>query len=189
MDLDEIEQLRILLDNASRRLDKAVAEVNQSQIDVAIGRTAYFDRLTIGSGAVIAAMISFLGTHLSTLHPEWLLRCSLVSLTLTMLAGLYRSFRYPYYIMQVRKVSWIEAERNHQQIRHKQGLAIGPPADIVAKMVEGYGASDAKLDTVVKGCIKKRERSLKECHWAEAACLFAVGVAMVSLVWLALCTF
>jgi hypothetical protein len=106
-----------------------------------------------------------------------------------MLAGLYRSFRYPYYIMQVRKVAWIEAERKHQQIKHNLRLATGPSVDMAAGLVEGFSASDAKLDTVVKDCVINREHLLKECHWAEGVCLFAIGVAMVSLVWLALSTF
>jgi hypothetical protein len=192
----EIQRLKILLDNASENLNKSIAAINQSQIDVANGRTAYFDRLTIGAGAVIAAIISFLGGHASTLHPEWLLRCSLVSLTLGLLAGLYRSFRYPYYIMQVRKVVWIEAARHHQKIKGEFIVADGPSFDIntgnlinKARISEEYGTSDAELDTVTKDNIKKRELLLKECHSAEAVCLAAIAIAMFSLVWLALCTF
>jgi hypothetical protein len=126
----EVQRLKILLESASESLNKSIADINQSQIDVANGRTAYFDRLTIGAGAVIAAIVSFLGGHTSTLHPEWLLRCSLVSLSLAMLAGLYRSFRYPYYIMQVRKVVWIEAARHHQKIKGEFIVASGPSVDI-----------------------------------------------------------
>jgi hypothetical protein len=192
----EIQRLKILFGNASESLNKAIAEINQSQIDVANGRTAYFDRLTIGTGAVIAAIVSFLGGHASTLHPEWLLRCSLVSLTLALLAGLYRSFRYPYYIMQVRRVVWIEAARYEQKIRGELIVASGPTVAIrtgnlinKTKILEEFGSSDVELDTVIKDNIKKRELLLKECHSAEAVCLAAIAIAMFSLVWLALCTF
>jgi len=38
----EIQRLKLLLDSASENLDKSIIEINQSQIDVANGRTAYF---------------------------------------------------------------------------------------------------------------------------------------------------
>jgi len=192
----EIQRLKILLDNASEALNKAIAEINQSQIDVANGRTAYFDRLTIGAGAVIAAIVSFLGGHASTLHPEWLLRCSLVSLTIAMLAGLYRSYRYPCYILQAKKVVWDEAARHYQKIKGENISASCNPVDLhtgnfinKGKLSEEYEIANAELDTGIKNDIMKRERLLKEWQSAEAVCLFAVGFAMVSLVWLALCTF
>jgi hypothetical protein len=188
--------LKILLDNASENLNKAIADLNQNQIDVANGRTAYFDRLTIGAGAVIAAIISFLGSHASTLHPEWSLRCSLVSLTLAILAGLYRSFRYPYYILQARKVIWIEAARHHEKVKGEWIAACGDVLNVLTgnpintgNSQEKWGTADAELGTALKGDIKKREHLLSECHLTEAVCLIAIGVAMVSLVWLALCTF
>ena len=130
MNYVEIQRLKLLHDSANKALDKSIAEINQSQIDAANGRTAYFDRLTIGAGAVIAAIVSFLGSQASTLHPEWSLRCSLVSLTLAILAGLYRSFRYPYYILQARKVNWIEAARHHQKIKGELIVASGPSVDL-----------------------------------------------------------
>jgi hypothetical protein len=192
----EVQRLTILFEDAGRALEKAISDINQGQIDAANGRTAYFDRLTIGAGAVIAAIVSLLGGHASTLHPEWLLRCSLVSLTLAMLAGLYRSYRYPGYILQVHKIVWAEAARHHQKIKGENILANDLPIDVHTgkpidkeKLSKEYGIADAELDIEIKNDIKKRERLLKEWQTAEAACLFAVGVAMVSLVWLALCTF
>jgi hypothetical protein len=192
----ESQRLKILLDNASANLTKAIADINQGQIDAANGRTAYFVRLTIGAGAVIAAIVSFLGGHASTLHPEWLLRCSLVSLTLAMLAGLYRGHRYPCYILQDKKVIWDEAARHYQKIKGENILASSNPVDLHTgnfinkeKLSKEYGLADTELDTEIKNEIKKRERLLKEWQSAEVVCLFAVGFAMVSLVWLALCTF
>jgi hypothetical protein len=193
---DVDQRLKILLDNASENLNKSIVGINQSQIDVANGRTAFFDRLTIGAGAVIAALISFLGSHASTLRPEWSLRCSLISLTLAILAGLYRSFRYPYYIIRAKKVIWIEAARYHQKIKGELIVASGPIIDLntgnpinTAKVSKEYGASDIELENLINEESKVRDNLLKECHSAEAVCLAAIGVAMVSLVYLALCTF
>jgi hypothetical protein len=54
---------------------------NQIQVDSAKDRTPYFEKLTIGCGAAIAATVSFLGgSDKHALHPTWVLRCSLVAL-------------------------------------------------------------------------------------------------------------
>lgn len=192
----EIPRLKILLSNASERLDKSIADLNQSLIDVASDRTALFDRLTIGSGAVIAAIVSFLGGHASTLHPAWALRCSLIALASAIVAGLYRSYRYPYYIMQVRKTDWIEAQLSHQRRRFDLILADGPSVDIntgspisKAKIKAECEESVAKDAAVVEEMVRLRNRLLKESHWAEGISLAAIGVAMVSLVVLALRSF
>jgi hypothetical protein len=196
MNETDIPRLKILLTNASERLDKTIADLNQSLIDVASDRTAFFDRLTIGAGAVIAAIVSFLGSHASTLRPEWALRCSLIGLALAIVAGLYRSYRYPYYVTQVRKTEWIEAQLNHQRRRFDLILADGPSVDIhtgepisKAKIKAECEGSDAKDAAVVEEMVKLRDRLLKECHRAEGVCLAAIGLAMVSLVLLALLTF
>jgi hypothetical protein len=192
----ETQRLNVLMDDAEDRLNKAISEFNQSQIDAANGRTLYFERLTIGAGAVIAAIISFLGVHASTLHPEWSLRCSLVSLTVAILAGLYRSYRYPYYIMQVRKVIYNEAASHHQKIQCEHIMASRVPSDINTgklidkdKLSEDFRTRDAQLDTITNIDNKKCEHLLKECNSAEVVCVASIAVAMVSLVWLALCTF
>jgi hypothetical protein len=46
----EVQRLTILFEDAGRALEKAISDINQGQIDAANGRTAYFDRLTIGAG-------------------------------------------------------------------------------------------------------------------------------------------
>lgn len=196
MESVESARTKLLLDHASEQLNKAVADINQSQIDVANGRTSYFDRLTIGAGAVIAAIVSFLGSHAATLHPEWMLRCSLVALVVVILAGLYRSFRYPYYIMQAKKVVWIEAELHHQRCKGEHIKTIGPSVNLhdgrlidKTKLSRDYAESNAEVEVILKKQIALREHLLKECHVAEAFCLVATGVAMISLVWLALRTF
>lgn len=195
-DLVEAARLKVLEDNASARLDKTIVDLNQSQIDVANGRTAYFERLTIGAGAVITAIVSFLANHAAGLHPEWLLRCSLVSLVMVIVAGLYRSFRYPYYIMQARKAAWIEAALDHQRKKFAHILAVKNPVNVhtgqfINKTTVALDQKNslAEEEATVKRQDAMRDRLLRECHVAEVVCMAAVGIAMISLVCLALFNF
>lgn len=196
MDTVEYARTKLLLDHANKKLDKAIADINQIQMDVANGRTAYFDRLTIGAGAVIAAIVSFLGGHAATLRPEWTLRCSLVALAVVILSGLYRSFRYPYYIMQAKKVLWVEAELHRQRCKANHITTTESLVDIhdghlidKNELSTEYAQSNADVEVVLTKETAYRDRLLLEWHIAEVFCLVATGVAMLSLVWLALETF
>jgi hypothetical protein len=161
----EIQRLKLLFDNAREERQKAIASLNQTQIETASGRSAYFERLTIGSGAVIAAIVSFLGGHANALQPAWLLRASLISLALAMVAGLYRSYRYPYYMIHARRVAWIEASKYYQVCKANY-LRVAPEmvADIFsgkvidrAEALASYKTSDEQLESLVTDSTKQRE--------------------------------
>jgi len=64
-------------------------------LDGAKERTQFFEKLAIGAGATIAALVSFLGANNKrVLHPEWILRCALVALVVAMFGAMLRNYIY-----------------------------------------------------------------------------------------------
>jgi hypothetical protein len=53
----EIQRVRLLLDGADKQLRKVDADRERHQIESAQGRVDFYDRLTIGAGATIAALV------------------------------------------------------------------------------------------------------------------------------------
>lgn len=196
MDYEDAERLRLLLQHADRGLEEAVESLNQAQLDIAKERTQYFEKLTIGLGAAIAAIVSFLGAHAAKLQPVWILRSSLITLVLAMMAALYRNLRYPNYVLAVRNRLWIEASRYQQQCknnvfqveRNMISWQSGRPIDLQV-WTAGFKESDAGLESLVKERAERENRLLNEFKSAEYVCLFFICMAMISLVWLALCNF
>lgn len=195
-DYEEAARLRLLLQHADQSLDEAIKSLNQAQLDGAKERTQYFEKLAIGSGAAIAAIVSFLGTHAEKLQPVWILRCALIALVVAMIAALYRNLRYPYYFLAVRNRLWIEASRHQQQRRNDVfqvdrsivSLQSGTPIDL-QDWTSGFKTSDARLEVLVQERTEDENRLLNEFKSAEYVCLSFICIAMVSLVWLALCNF
>ena len=118
MDPHDATRLRHLLQNADQSLKDARADISQTQVDGAKEKTQYFEKLAIGSGASIAAIVSFLGTHTARLQPAWILRCSLISLAVALVAALYRNYRYMSYVFAVKERVWLEASRYQQQCKN-----------------------------------------------------------------------
>jgi hypothetical protein len=119
----DVQRLRLLLDGADKQLQKVEADREQSQLEGAKGREDFYDKLTIGAGATIAALVSFLGSHSTRLQPTWIFRGALISLVLTMIASLYRNYRYPNYVLQIHKISRIRCIRYQQQCK-KSNIAL-----------------------------------------------------------------
>jgi hypothetical protein len=194
--IQDAEHLHVLWKNSQKGLDEAIERLNQTQADGARERTQYFEKLAIGSGAAIAAIVSFVGTHAGKLHPAWILRCSLVALVVAMIAALYRNLRYPTYVLATYNKLWIEASRHQQQCkndvfladRNVRSLQSGGPIDL-QDCTAGFKESDAKLETLIIERTERENRLLKEFRAAEYVCISFVCVAMVSLVWLALANF
>lgn len=114
-DPQEAARLKHLADAASKQREKAAERFNQIQYEVATESTQFFEKLTIGSGATIAALVSFLGAQHATIRPHWILRTALILLATAVVAGLYRTFRYPYYKRDLNHKLWLEAAREDRQ--------------------------------------------------------------------------
>jgi hypothetical protein len=192
----ELQRLRMLAEAADKQLRKSEADIEQSQIDSSQGRVEYFEKITIGAGATIAALVSFLGSHSATLHPKWILRSSLICLGLTMLTALYRNFRYPNYVMQIRKISWIRCSRYQQRCRRDYlsedttavSIQTGESID-TAKTLKELDESDVDVGQLLEENEKMGERLRKQWKYAENLCLTLAFLSMAFLIWLGLSNF
>src|ERR1700733_3746757 len=105
---------------AEERVRKAGAKFNQVQADAAKDRTQYFEKLTIGCGAAIAAIVSFLGatSDRHPLHPKWVLPTTVAVLSFAMFAALYRNYRYQNYLINVFKKAYLQACLQEQRCKN-----------------------------------------------------------------------
>ena len=178
--------MQIRHERAQEQANKADAAAEQAKVDIAKERTQFFEKLAIGSGAAITALVSFLGAHSEKLRPPWILRTSLVSLVVAILAALCRSLTYQEYFPSTADILRSKLRLEEQKLKRERNL-------------QGGGEQPADVNRLA-GLIKETQEALpkKECEkrWlfrglktAEIVCLLAVAVAMVSLVWLALVNF
>ena len=193
---EDAARLRLLLQQSEQGVEEAATRLNQAQVDGAKERTQYFEKLAIGSGAAIAAIVSFLGAHTSSLHPKWILRGSLVSLVCALTAALYRNFRYPNYVLATYNRLWIEACRQQQQRKNDVfqadrsvvSLQSGTPINLL-EWTRDFKKSDSGLEALIKERTVLENRLLGEFKAAEFVCLVSICLAMISLVWIALSNF
>lgn len=183
------------LQHAREREKSANADIVQTSLDIAKRRTQYFEKLVIGSGATIAALVSFLGTHSTFLQPRWILRCALISLVVVLVAALYRNLRYPAYILAIKHRVWMERQRDRLSIQIKSYDVGVPTLDSSNQVVDQTSAetefkeNDASLSSAIQKKTKSEKYCLVEWRAAECVCLAGIVVAMISLVWLALRNF
>jgi hypothetical protein len=195
-DAQEIQRPQLLLDGADKQLRKVETDREKSQLEGAQGRVNFIDKLTIGAGAAIAALVSFLGSHSAGLHPRWILNSALTCLAFTMLAGLIRNYRYPNYVMQIHKISWIRCSIYQQQCRlnciradpNTVSIQTGKPINI-EKTIKDFTESEAQARAALTEQEKIGEHLLKQWTYAENLCLTFVFLSMVSLICLAIFNF
>jgi hypothetical protein len=179
-------------------LREAIHNYNQAQLDGAKDRTQYFEKLTIGSGAAIAAIVSFLGaSDKRSLHPEWTLRCSLVALVLALFTALYRNWRYQNYVLAVKRRLWSEAGRDEQRCRNDLflgaslpifGWDTGKPINMDEWKAK-FAKSDAEAESAIARCLKDEQHRFTEIRVAGNVCLGSICIAMAALVVLAFFNF
>jgi hypothetical protein len=181
---------------ADKRLKQVEADMAQGQIEGAKGRVDFYDKLALGSGATIAALVSFLGTHSTKLQPTWILRSALVFLVLTMIASLFRNYRYPNYVLQIHKISWIRCSRYQQQCRVNClkadptaiSIQTGEPVNLPKTMAD-FERSDAALHVILEDNERLGESLRKQWTYAQFVTVSFATFAMVFLVWLAIANF
>jgi hypothetical protein len=130
------------------------------------------------------------------LQPPWILRGALISLVLTIVAGLFRNYRYPNYVLQIHKISWIRCSRYQQQCRLNClkadptaiSIQTGQPIDL-SKTIKEFEKSDKDLEAVLKDNEKTGERLRKEWPYAQSLSIAFALLAMIFLVWLAIVNF
>jgi len=191
-DPTEAKRLEHLVNAATREASAAERQQHERQLELARDRTQYFEKIALGSGATIAAVVSFIGAHKDRLQPPWLFRAALVALVVAMFAAMYRNFRYPYYLMNVWqgfKLSKWEArersKRNYFAAVPAHSLQDGKPID-GAEWARDF---DSRIEPALKAKISEFARGEKatyrETQIAEALSLVAAVVGISFLVLLA----
>ena len=110
-------RLETLVKQAANHADKVEDELWKTSIRIAEERSAFFEKVALGCGATVAAVVSFLGAHSGRLTPQYLLRASLVTLVLSMLAAMYRNWRYPSYVLANYQTQQYEALLKRERSR------------------------------------------------------------------------
>jgi hypothetical protein len=166
--------------NALEALRDAENVLDQAQVDDVKDRAKYFENLTIGSGAAIAAIVSYLGAH--TLYPKWILRSSLVSLVIVMLAALCRTWVSARFKVALKLHAYRSAQFEYQECKNTLSQLENPDG-----WLENLGP---QLSEVHIGKQRRKVHRLRQLTKAsELVCVIALGTAMISLVWLAIRNF
>ena len=144
------------------------------------------------SAQVRQLLLSYLlGTHAAKLQPPWILRGALISLVLTIVAGLFRNYRYPNYVLQIHKISWIRCSRYQQQCRlnclKADPTAISDSDRPANRLVQNYQrmlrSQDKDLEAVLEDNEKTGERLRKEWTYAQS---LSIAFALLAMIFLAL---
>jgi hypothetical protein len=193
--IPEFEQQRLqsLLEDAAKIVSQKVSAFNDQQIAISSGRTTFFEKIAIGSGASIAAIISFVGAKAHSLEPRWLLRTALITLAIAMFSALLRNYLHPYYVLATRNLYILEAQRKRdrcktQCIKHNP-LAIDIDTGDRIDANE-YIAKWQRYDEETQDLIQKTSRTMNRFEaswvWSERACLVSLMAAalwLISLAW------
>jgi hypothetical protein len=198
MFVDPIERARLqqLYKAAGSTLSETADRSNQVLSDSAKATKEFFEKIALGAGASIAAIVSFLGAQNVHLHPRWLLRSALVSLFVTAFFAMYRLLRMPYYHLAASNRQYFEAKKQHEEQKwssyeydSRSGVQItdvhtGHPFDLAAaKATMSHNVET--LDDVIKQQ-KRREGWLWfEVKWAGRMSIISGGAALLSLTTLA----
>ncbi len=98
---DRQNRLRAAFAQAADHAANVNKQAVQSSVDVGKEKTQYFEKVSLGCGATVALIVSFVGAHAGRLEPRWLLRSALVTLVLAMMFGFFRNWIFPWYVFAV----------------------------------------------------------------------------------------
>ncbi len=186
-------RLETLVNQSANHADKVEDELWKTSIRIAQERSAFFEKVALGCGATIAAVVSFLGAHAGKLTPPYLLRASLVTLVLSVLAAMYRNWRYPNYVLANYQTQRYEALLKRERCRRDLFSAVpsvsiqdGKPINAAsfAQYVEELEGSFTKSIANFK---RREGRINREVAWVgNLSLLLAVaGICqLIALAWI-----
>jgi hypothetical protein len=176
-----------------KQCDVNLQTVKVSQ-EVATEKVQYFEKIAFGSGATIAAVVSFVASNSKKLHTPNLLRWALVLLVFVMFGSMYRNWRFPFYKLGV----WVRLDAQAKQqveVCEYEYLNDSPQTPIIQddKLISrevwssDYLKRQAAISTDINNSIRKEDRTFTEVKYVEIATLLTAVIAMgmlVALVWL-----
>jgi hypothetical protein len=188
--------LQKLYDRALAARHAARADLDRTVLDGTKERTQFFEKLAIGSGATIAALVSFLGANdKRVLHPHWILRSALVALVVAMFTAMLRNYVYLHWAERFTNRVWLK--KSHEELKARDNL-YEQNASLMGKLEENPFDLGPWETGIPKGAPAQKfintrvalDNRLKRAFTvAENVCLICIVVAIISLVSLALCNF
>jgi hypothetical protein len=125
------DRIKVSLESHQARIQRALEFQNKasqlkSDASVKVGdeKVQYFEKIALGSGAAITAIVSFVGANSANMHTPRLLKWALLMLFVTLALAMLRNWIFPFYTVGV----WA---------RHK-GEADQQVEDLEALMFEDY---------------------------------------------------
>ena len=192
--LAQIEQKALLtqLESAREHARNMNQRAVQVSMDIGKEKTQYFEKLSLAAGGTIALVVSFVGSHAGRLQPPWLLRSALVALVLAMFSGMYRNWKFPFYLLATAAREDTLAKQNRDKCGHDYCVRFpsagidsgGKPLDL-EKYQRDFDADTKIYEGLLAKCKKQEDSAFKAVMVVEYATLFLLATGMGLLVALA----
>lgn len=189
----ESQRLKALFDRAASHYSTVVELRQTTSVKIIEERTQYFEKIALGSAATIAVIVSFVGSHSTSLRPPWLLRAALISLVLTMISAMYRNWRYPFYALSAHEKMVLKAMHEVNVAKRDYLTAVGGYSLETGERIdpnEWLASEGANIDSEVGNIAKAEAEAEHLLAWirrVEASALtFAIlGILLlIALAWL-----
>jgi hypothetical protein len=175
---------------------KHAADMNERAVQVSLDigkeKTQYFEKIALASGGTIALVVSFVGAHAGRLQPPWLLRSALIALVLSMVAAMYRNWRFPFYLLAVYGRQFVEAKQQKMYRERDYFTAFptlgrnddGTVVDLTA-FTRQIAEDDVAFKAKIKECKDQEGSSFTVVKYVEHIALVLITAGMGMLVGLA----
>jgi hypothetical protein len=177
----EAQRLTMLMDSADAQAEATGKQLNDKQVELSKERTQYFEKIALGSGATIAAIVLFVGSHAAKLRPGFLLRSALIAFVASMITAMVRNWIYPYYVSAVFMTEYDKALLNQQNAKTALFIAV-PTISIqtgvwvdISQWQANHAEVKAGLESKIDDFKRKSERTFRYSKTFES-CQSFVGL-------------
>jgi len=167
-------------------------KLHVASIDVAKEKTQFVEKIALGIGAVITAIVSFMGSHCGNLRPIWIVRAALVLLVLALFLALFRNWIYSFYTLVFHLRLDYEAKQRLEDAK-ANFIQCFPAADretgtkIDSKdFLEQHKSNKKERDAAIAKLLKREDRIMFAAKYSEifALCFAATAIAgLVVIAW------
>ena len=191
MESSEAKRLEVLMDDSAKTCQNAAQQRADKSSELAKQHTEYLEKLAFGSGAVLTAIVSFVGGK-RELHPSWLLRSTIMALGFTIISILVRNAIYPYYVGTIYGRRALKAEIDRDAAKAEffsrvpaMDIDTGKPIDAL-EYINSYQENRKLCNIKLPELEKLENRYIKWCRDLEMACLVSTSTAvgfLIFIVW------
>lgn len=185
------EYLRACYERSKQFASEANLRAVQVSVDIGKEKTQYFEKIALAAGGTIALVVSFVGAHAGRLNPPWLLRTALVTLVITMIAAMYRNWKYPFYLIAIYGRQYAAAQLEREKLKRDFLVRIpsidpdsGQLNDVLAIQAQ-FALDEKTLNDKIDECRRQEHSSFEQTKWLEHVALALIVVSMGMLIALA----